>query len=111
MNINTTISAVIAAMIGFGTGAMAMLTQDSVHTLDDVSTLSWTVLALGSFLSFLKDFQTIATRALASSITRRPLAASKYYRPLEGDEDDEVPTLDDRADPAPGDAGGVPRNP
>lgn len=115
MNVNTLISAVIAALIGFGSGAMALLTQDTVHQVADIEPLSWYVLALGSLMSFLKDFQTIATRALASRVTRRPLAPSKYYPAQEGQPDDEIATLSDDPDTAgdgpDGPAGGMRRDP
>ncbi len=58
------LGALIAALIGFGTAVIALLTQEGVTQLSDISTISWIVVAIGAGLNFLKDFQAVTTRKL-----------------------------------------------
>lgn len=68
--INTVIGALIAAVITFGSGALALLTQDGVNNVSDISALTWIVLSLGTGLAFLKDFQAIWTRMMINKVTK-----------------------------------------
>ena len=63
------VGAVIAALIGFLTAVLALLMQDGVTQLSDISQLAWIVAGVGALLSFLKDFQAIWTRQKLASIT------------------------------------------
>jgi hypothetical protein len=66
---NTIIGALIAALIAFGTGAIALLTQEGVQNLSDISTVAWLVLGIGAGITFLKDFQAISTRRIINTVT------------------------------------------
>jgi hypothetical protein len=68
--INTTIAALIAALITFGTGFLSLLTQDGVNSLDDIRPISLLVLFVGTALAFLKDFQSIWTRTMINKVTQ-----------------------------------------
>ena len=63
------IGAVVAALIGFLTAVLALLMQEGVAELSDISQLAWVVAGVGSLISFLKDFQAIWTRQKIAKIT------------------------------------------
>jgi len=68
MNIENLSGAAIAALIGFLTGFLALLQQEGVGGVSDISEVAWWVLAVGAAISFLKDYQALATRRLVSSL-------------------------------------------
>jgi hypothetical protein len=76
MNINTIISALIASLIAFTTGALALLQQP-----DAISSKAWIVLGVGTCVTFLKDFQTLWTRVMASKVTGRDVNIPDKYLP------------------------------
>ena len=61
--------AMLASIIAFLTGFLALLNQEGVTALSDISELSLMILFVGSLLSFVKDFQAIWTRKLLGSKT------------------------------------------
>jgi len=69
MNLNTIVGAVIAALILFFTGMLALLQTEGVETISDIGQIAWIVLGVGALVSFLKDYQAISTRRLVNKIT------------------------------------------
>jgi len=69
MNLNTLVGAVIAALILFFTGMLALLQTEGVESISDIGQIPWIVLGVGSLVSFLKDYQAISTRRLVNKIT------------------------------------------
>lgn len=67
---NTIIGAVIAALIAFITGAIALMQGDGVMQISDISDLQWFILAGGALVTFLKDYQAIATRRMLNKVTK-----------------------------------------
>lgn len=65
----TIVGAVIAALIGFLTVVLALLMQEGVTQLSDISQLAWVVALVGAAISFLKDFQALWARRKLASIT------------------------------------------
>lgn len=68
MKAETILGAFIAALIGFGTGLLALLQQPDA-TVSGITQTAWVVLAVGSAISFLKDFQAISTRRALTKVT------------------------------------------
>ncbi len=68
MNISTIGGAFIAALIGFLTGFLALLTQEGVTDISDIGQIAWIVLSVGALISFFKDFQALATRKAISNM-------------------------------------------
>lgn len=69
MKIETLGGALIAALILFVSGFLALLQQDGVNSAGDISQVAWWVLAGGAVLSFLKDYQALTTRRVISKLT------------------------------------------
>lgn len=69
MKIETIGGAVIAAGILFLTGMLALLTQEGVTEIGDISQLSWIVLGVGALIGFGKDFQTLSVRRALANVT------------------------------------------
>tara|TARA_R110002126_G_scaffold203064_7_gene350411 strand:- start:686 stop:922 length:237 start_codon:yes stop_codon:yes gene_type:complete len=69
MNLNTIVGALIAALILFFTGMLALLQTEGVATISDIGQVAWIVLGVGALISFLKDYQAISTRRLVNKIT------------------------------------------
>ncbi len=69
MKIETIGGALIAAVILFLTGMLALLTQEGVTEIGDISQLSWIVLGVGAFIGFGKDFQALTVRRALANIT------------------------------------------
>jgi len=69
MNLNTIVGALIAALILFFTGMLALLQTEGVQTISDIGQVAWIVLGVGALISFLKDYQAISTRRLVNKIT------------------------------------------
>ena len=66
---NTILGAVIAMLIAFSTGFLALMQQPDVFGVGDVSEKAWVVLAVGCMVTFLKDYQAIATRSVINKVT------------------------------------------
>jgi len=71
MKIETIGGALIAALILFVTGFMALLQQAGVEGATDISEVAWYVLGGGAVLSFLKDYQALSTRRVISKLTNK----------------------------------------
>ena len=69
MNIPTISGALIAAVILFFTGLLALLQQEGVTSVGDINQVAWIVLGVGAFISFLKDFQALSTRRVIGKLT------------------------------------------
>ncbi len=69
MKIETFVGALIAALIAFLTGAIALLTQDGVADLSDIGQVAWIVLGGGAAITFLKDMQAVWTRQKLANVT------------------------------------------
>jgi uncharacterized membrane protein YuzA (DUF378 family) len=69
MNSETVIGAVIAALIGMFTAVMALLVQEGVTSIGDISQLAWIVVGIGALISFLKDYQALTTRKAIAKLT------------------------------------------
>lgn len=69
MKTETIVGALIAAVIGLLTGFLALLMQDGVNSISDISQIPWIVLVVGATISFLKDFQALTTRRIIGKIT------------------------------------------
>jgi len=61
--------AFIAALIGFLTGFLALLSQDGVSTINDIGQIAWIVLAVGALIAFGKDFQALSYRRWQAKLT------------------------------------------
>jgi uncharacterized membrane protein YuzA (DUF378 family) len=69
MNSSTVIGALIAALIGMFTAVLALLVQDGVTTIGDISQIAWIVVGIGAVISFLKDYQALSTRKTIAKLT------------------------------------------
>lgn len=69
MKIETIAGALIAALILFVTGFLALLQQDGVNGAGDISQVAWLVLGGGAVLSFLKDYQALTARRIIANLT------------------------------------------
>ena len=69
MNSETVIGAFIAAAIGFLTAMLALLVQDGVSSVSDISQLAWIVAGVGALISFLKDYQALSARRMIAKVT------------------------------------------
>lgn len=69
MNTNTLVGALIAALILFFTGMLALLQTEGIQSISDIGQVAWIVLGVGSLISFGKDYQAISTRRLVNRIT------------------------------------------
>lgn len=67
---NTIIGAVIASLIALVTGAMALLQGEGVMQVSDISQVQWLILGGGALITFLKDYQAIATRSMINRVTK-----------------------------------------
>lgn len=65
------IGAVVAALINAGTALLTLLGQDGVSSLSDISQVAWATLAIGTVVSFLKDYQSITFRKGAARLGGR----------------------------------------
>ena len=70
MKSETVIGALIAAVIGVGTAFLALMNQEGVAVVGDISQKAWIVLGVGGALAFLKDFQAITTRRVLQTMTK-----------------------------------------
>ncbi len=68
--VNTIIGAVVAALIGFFTAFLALLQQEGIDAIGDISQEAWIVLIVGMVLMFLKDLQAIWTRRQINKLTK-----------------------------------------
>jgi len=66
---NTTTGAFIAVAIAFITGFLALMSQDGVNGIADISEKAWWILGGGGALTFMKDYQAIATRRVINRVT------------------------------------------
>jgi hypothetical protein len=69
MKVETIGGALIAAIILFITGFLALFQQDGVQSWRDISEAGWWVLGGGAALSFFKDYQALSARRLLSKLT------------------------------------------
>ncbi len=69
VKVETLAGALIAAVILFVSGFLALLQQDGVNSAGDISQVAWLVLAGGAVLSFLKDYQALTARRLIAKLT------------------------------------------
>ncbi len=69
MKTENILGAAIAALIGFLTAMLALLVQDGVNAIGDISQLAWIVAGVGALIAFLKDYQAINTRKAIANIT------------------------------------------
>ena len=69
MKIETIGGAVIATLIVLVTGFTAIMQQEGVNGIGDVSEAAWWALAGGALLSFLRDYQAPSTRRLIGKMT------------------------------------------
>ena len=69
MNVQTIGGALIAALILFFTGMLALLTGEDVTSVSDIGQIQWIVLSVGALIGFLKDYQALSTRELIGKLT------------------------------------------
>ena len=69
MKIETITGALIAAIILFVTGFLAILQLPAIESWHDITSSAWLVLGGGSVLSFLKDYQALDTRRAIAKLT------------------------------------------
>lgn len=69
MNVNTLLGALIAALILFFTGMLALLQTEGIQSVSDINQIAWIVLIVGALIGFLKDYQAISARRLINKIT------------------------------------------
>ncbi len=67
--LNTILGALVAALILFLTGMLALFQTPGVESVGDIGQIAWIVLGVGALISFLKDFQSISTRRLINKVT------------------------------------------
>ncbi len=67
--LNTILGALVASLILFLTGMLALLQVPGVESVGDIGQIAWIVLSVGALISFLKDFQSISTRRLINKVT------------------------------------------
>ena len=70
MKTETVIGALIAALIGGMTAFLALISQEGVNGMADISEMAWVVLGIGATMAFLKDYQAITTRRALAAVTR-----------------------------------------
>jgi len=78
MKAETTLGALIAAMILFLTGTLALLQMPETSGVRDITMTAWIVLGIGAAISFLKDYQALSTRKLLSNLTPGPSINSHW---------------------------------
>lgn len=71
-NVNTMGGAAVAALIGFLTGFLALIQQENVNGVIDISEAAWWVLGGGAAIAFLKDYQALSSRRFISKLTGKP---------------------------------------
>lgn len=69
MSVNTIVGALVATIIAILTGALALLSGDTITALSDISQLQWVILLVGGAITFFKDFQAITARRLVNKVT------------------------------------------
>jgi len=69
MKIETLGGAVIAALVLFVTGFLAVFQQESVVSARDITEATWWILGGGAALSFLKDYQSLTVRRSLANMT------------------------------------------
>ena len=77
MKVETVSAAAVAALIGFLTALLALFQQESVTGIADIAENAWWVMGLGAALSFLKDYQSISSRRLATRMKAMMALAKK----------------------------------
>jgi len=65
----TVLGALIAALIGFFTAVLALLSQEGVTALSDIGQIPWVIASVGALISFLKDYQALSTRKAIAKVT------------------------------------------
>ncbi len=78
----TVTGALIAALIGFVTGFIALFQMEGVTSWRDIAEASWWVLAGGAVLSFLKDYQALATRRMIGKMRGNAMIWAALVLPL-----------------------------
>lgn len=68
--INTTVGALIAAMILLGSNIVTLFTNNPDFTLADVNQATWIVMGVGALVAFFKDFQAIWIRSQVNKVTK-----------------------------------------
>jgi len=66
---NSILGAASATIIALLTAALVLLSGEGVTSLDDISALQWTILAIGGAITFFKDLQAISARRLINKVT------------------------------------------
>ena len=69
MKIETILGAILAAVIAFGGGALALLQQEGVEQIADISQIAWVVLAIAAGLALAKDLQALTVRRSLTAVT------------------------------------------
>lgn len=73
MNKASTIQgAIIASLILFVAGFLALFQQEGVESVSQISEGAWWILSGGAVLSFLKDYQALSTRRFLDKMNRKP---------------------------------------
>ena len=72
MKADTIGGAAIAALIGFLTGFLALLQQEGVSNVNEISQTAWIVLGVGALIAFFKDYQAISSRRLIARLSGSP---------------------------------------
>lgn len=67
---NTFFSALVAALILFGSNLIALFTENPNLTFDQIKTASWVSIVGGAAIAFLKDYQALTTRRLINKVTK-----------------------------------------
>lgn len=70
MNINTIISALIAAAILFISNITTLFQENPELTFEMIKQSTWVSIVGGAVVAFLKDYQTISTRRLVNKVTK-----------------------------------------
>jgi len=78
MKTETILGALIAALILFLTGTLALLQLPETSGIKDINMTAWVVLGIGASISFLKDYQALTTRRLLSNLTPGPSVNSHW---------------------------------
>jgi len=72
MKAETVLGALIASLILFLAGTLALLQMPETSGIRDITMTAWIVLGIGAAISFLKDYQALTTRKLLSNLTPGP---------------------------------------
>ena len=72
MKAETILGALIASLILFLAGTLALLQMPETSGIRDITMTAWIVLGIGAAISFLKDYQALTTRRLLSNLTPGP---------------------------------------